>query len=152
MIEVRQGNALAQNGIIVHGCNCLGVMGAGIALQVRLQYPAVFDEYVKEHKTNGLKLGHIQVVEVAPEKWIVNAMTQQSTGGPRPVSYDAVARCFENVNAAAEQLEQQTGKSHEIIFPQIGAGLGGGNWKIIETIIDQSVSDKFKKVLYLYKP
>jgi len=30
----------------------------------------------------------------------------------------------------------------------IGAGLGGGNWNIIKKIIDETVSDDFKKILY----
>ena len=34
----------------------------------------------------------------------------------------------------------------------IGAGLGGGNWRIIETIIDETLPDvKFQKLLYIYK-
>jgi hypothetical protein len=30
----------------------------------------------------------------------------------------------------------------------IGAGLGGCNWNIIEKIIDETISDDFKKILY----
>jgi O-acetyl-ADP-ribose deacetylase (regulator of RNase III) len=38
-----------------------------------------------------------------------------------------------------------------IIFPKIGAGLGGGDWEIISTIIDVTIPDEFQKTLYLYE-
>lgn len=35
----------------VNTVNCSGVMGAGIALEFKLRYPKMFDNYVKECET-----------------------------------------------------------------------------------------------------
>ena len=157
MIETRYGNALDVNvGIIVHGCNCQGVMGGGFALEVKNRFPLAYHEYDKVHRTNGLKLGEICFAEVAPNKFIINANTQEGFGGSRRnVSYDAVADCFSEVYRFAKVIEQHRGVKLDVIFPAIGAGLGGGDWKIISAIIDvvipdHDLSDKcFKKILYL---
>jgi len=151
MIETRYGNALdVQTGIIVHGCNCQGVMGGGFALEVKNRFPIAFYEYDKVHRSHGLKLGEICFVEVIPNKFIINANTQDNFGGSkRNVSYDAIVDCFKEVVKLAAVIEQHRNVNLEIIFPAIGAGLGGGDWKIISALIDVVVPDSFKKVLYL---
>lgn len=163
MIEQRQGDVLAvPSGIIVHGTNCQGVMGSGIARTVRERYPRVFNTYFDEYqsKTNplngqscGLVLGQITFDRVDDTKWIVNANTQHLYGtDSRKVNYEAVAQCFEKVVELAQFIEKETGDKLEILFPLIGAGLGGGNWKIIETIIDETIPDHFVKAVYHFVP
>jgi O-acetyl-ADP-ribose deacetylase (regulator of RNase III) len=48
-------------------------------------------------------------------------------GRKRNLRYDALAQVFEKLNSA--DLE-------ELHIPKIGAGLAGGNWDLIETIIN----------------
>lgn len=167
MIETRENNVLAvKSGIIVHGCNCQGVMGGGIAIQVRKFFPKAYDVYIKVHHGEGLKLGGITYAVVGRDldipshpatKIIVNANTQDDFGTyQRQVNYEAVAQCFEKVKDLAHQFIDPVipDRKLDILFPMIGAGLGGGNWKIISTIIDETIPDHlgFKKILYLYKP
>jgi O-acetyl-ADP-ribose deacetylase (regulator of RNase III) len=148
MIEVRVGNVLdVPTGIIVHGCNCFGSFGAGIALAIKNRYPVAYKVYRYVYETDGLKLGEICSAEVEPSKYIVNANTQRNTGAGRQISYDAIVKCFEEVNNLAKIIRAEQG-TLDIVFPMIGAGLGGGNWNIIEKIIDETVSDDFKKILY----
>jgi len=149
MITKIVGDALdVTDGIIVHGCNCQGVMGAGIAFAIRKRYPEAYLAYKAQADGIGLYLGEIIVVEVEPRKWIINAMTQDTTGSGKQVSYDAIDSCFKQVNQVAQILEQ-SGIKQKVIFPMIGAGLGGGNWNVIEKIIDEAVSDEFQKLLYV---
>lgn len=154
MIETRIGNALDVNtGIIVHGCNCQGVMGGGFAFEVKNRFPAAFYEYDRVHRTRGLKLGEICYVETSPNKFIINANTQDNFGGgKRFVSYDAIVDSFVEVVKFAKVIEQHRGAKLEIIFPAIGAGLGGGDWNIISAIIDAVIPGDFAKVLYLLPP
>lgn len=45
-ITVRFGNILeAQTEVLAHGCNTLGVQGAGVALAIRKQHPWAYDAY-----------------------------------------------------------------------------------------------------------
>lgn len=158
MIETRYGNALdVQTGIIVHGCNCQGVMGGGIALEVKNRFPDAYHEYMRVHNARGLKLGQISFAEVSQNKFIVNAQTQDQFGRPgRNVSYDAVADSFVEVVRFATAIREHRNLNLDIIFPAIGAGLGGGDWNVISAMIDAIVPDAinggFNKVLYIYKP
>jgi len=166
MINTIEGNVLAvPKGIIVHGCNCQGVMGAGVALQIKNIYPAAYKVYRDKYESRsnpkpgdglqmGLQLGEITFAEVEPFKIIVNANTQYSCGGDkRYVDYEAVAQCFEKVERLARMIENtNSGKKLDIFFPMIGAGLAGGNWNIISTIIDETVSNDFNKTVVVYKP
>lgn len=155
------GDALSHpQGLIVHGCNCQGVMGSGIAKAVKERYPVAFQEYYNQYTTNpvhgpgglaydGLKLGQIIPVEVEANKWIVNAMTQHLYGTEsRKVNYDAVAVCFEFIRDYARQVADIRGFRPDIVYPLIGAGLGGGNWRIIDTIIDETLAGEFNQYIY----
>lgn len=133
-------------GIIVHGCNSHGVFGAGIALQIKKQFPDVFKTYARSNLT----LGHITYLEVAESKYIVNAITQQSTGIGKQISYDAIEDCFTRVVQLHKILSNKPeNKDLPICFPLIGAGLGGGNWNIIEKIISETIPSDIETILYV---
>ena len=127
---------LRQGDVMVHGCNAQGVMGSGIALAVKNIYPGAYEAYRKAHETKGLKLGSIiPYYDVTDMVWVINGITQNRYGrdGSRFVSYDAVTEVFSNTRS---YIEQQPGFKR-LFFPLIGAGLGGGNWRIIQTIIEE---------------
>ena len=148
MIEVIVGDALSHSkGIIVHGCNCQGVMGSGIARSIREQFPKVYEEYVNHHQNYGLQLGDIQVIKVGDDKYIVNAMTQHLYGSNRRfANYEAIAECFESIESVRQTIDPKL----PIVFPKIGAGLAKGDWKIIHRIIDATIT--VKKILYVQTP
>ena len=163
MIETKHGNVLdVPRGIIVHGCNAQGVMGSGIALEVKNRFPEVYNLYRSHHiDKRGLVLGDIHYVEVSDDKFIVNAITQnlfwRPGSGDRFISYDAIVECFEKVRDLAVHLSTHRATESEpypveVLFPLIGAVRGGGNWQIIEKIIDETIPDKLgiKKTLYLF--
>jgi len=123
--------------IIVHGCNAQGVMGSGFAKQVAQLYPACLETY--RQQVDFLKrvqpdqvLGQCIQYWASPYLVIVNAITQQDFGrdpARRYVSYRAVAEAF-------SQLRDMPGLLGATVhYPQIGAGLGGGDWAVISEII-----------------
>lgn len=122
---------------IVHGCNAQGVMGSGVAKIVRDDYFDAYKFYVDKYNETGLELGDVQFVP-ANGKIIVNAITQNLYGkdGRRFVNYEAVANCMYTIN---RELRAE-GATH-VAMPQIGAGLGGGNWEIIFRIIEDEMTD-----------
>lgn len=141
-MKVENGNVfdsfLEENIIVVHGCNAQGVMGSGVARYVRDNFPKAYYDYVRKHDEHGLKLGSVIFSEVLPKRIIANAITQEFFGnnGKRYVDYDAVRKCFKSVYTFA--LEHGIS---QIAFPKIGAGLGGGDWEIIEQIIKEELKD-----------
>lgn len=137
-----KGNILDINhGIIVHGCNGLGVMGGGIALQIKERFPEAYKVYVKHHRS----MGTISFAEVSKDKYIVNGVTQKVVGSGKQVSYDAIEEVFIRTVA----LQQSLPNILPICFPMIGAGLGGGNWGIIKVIIEQTIPDNIDSELYI---
>ena len=158
MINLIQGDLFTvKSGILVHGCNCVGAFGAGVALIVRNIYPHVHEEYValcKQVDSPQDLLGRVQYVNVPTADGtflIANAFTQLEPGTDyRRVDYEAVAMCFEDINDVLSNHHIAAGISDlTVSFPKIGAGLAGGSWDVIEKIIDVSVSDEFRKVLYV---
>jgi O-acetyl-ADP-ribose deacetylase (regulator of RNase III) len=148
-IQTVYGNVLdfTENAVMIHGCNCQGVMGSGVALAVREKYPDVFADYrtlcnLYADDSSRL-LGDNQYVYVSENHVIVNAMTQDFFGGGRQINYEAIYLCFERVN----QFLTNVAFEATLYFPKIGAGLGGGNWEIIKTIIEQTVDQKFNPTL-----
>lgn len=150
-IEHKVGNLLdVREGHIVHGCNAQGVMGSGVALAVKVRYPECYDDYHYHHLEHGLALGE-NIPWLRPDKKLVvwNAITQHKYGksDTRYVSYDALERCFSAINGIIklslnESLSFYRYKDvpQHIHIPMIGAGLGGGNWEVIKTIIEQTVN------------
>lgn len=150
MLKVVTGNLLNEDkGILVHGVNCQGKMGAGIALEVKRRYPQVYRSYFQFG--NGARwqpshlLGSVNFVPITPELVIVNAFTQEDYGndGRRYVSYDAVDRCFAEIN----QYALRTGLP--VKYPRIGAGLAGGNWDIISAIIHVNLAPSVDRSLFV---
>lgn len=140
--------------VIVHGCNAQGVMGSGVAKIIRDKYPKAYERYRKEYElTNSLVLGSISAVpcgdrENDPDnfKIIVNAVTQEYYGrdsSERYVSYDAITEAMNKLNRLCENYGFK-----EVAMPQIGAGLGGGDWNVIEAIIESELKD-IKPFVYI---
>jgi len=122
--------------IIIHGCNCFCQMGAGIAKQIKKEFPEAYIEDCKTIKGDKGKLGFFSSCSINNNyKFIiVNAYTQyhyrHSTKAN--VDYDALRKIFAALKLIVES-------STRIGYPLIGAGLAGGNWKKISNIIDQEL-------------
>jgi O-acetyl-ADP-ribose deacetylase (regulator of RNase III) len=130
---------LALNGsfdVIVHGANCQCTMGAGIAKAIKSEFPEAFQADLRTTKGDSSKLGTISTAEVVRSGralTIVNAYTQLNYRGPKVrVDYDAI-------RDAMREVRRRFGEKR-IGYPRIGAGLGGGDWDRISSIIDAELA------------
>ena len=115
--------------VIVHGCNCLHTMGAGIAAQIRKTFPEAYEADLQTPRADRKKLGTISYATIR-NITVVNAYTQYNWKGAAVlVNYDAVRSAFENIKKKFSGLR--------IGYPKIGAGLAGGDWELIAKIIDE---------------
>ena len=121
--------------VIVHGCNCQCVMGAGIALAIRNTFPEAFVADCATVKGDRNKMGEISVASVersGRSLVIVNGYTQFHWRGRGVlVDYEAVRSVMRQVKASFP------GK--RIGYPKIGAGLAGGDWVQIAAIVDEEL-------------
>ena len=125
------GDLLASPGpcVMVHACNALGVMGAGLALQVRLLFP----EAERVYKASRHKLGTCSIAQVGPERWVANLVTQGSVGAGLQTDYDALEIALDDL---MEKMFE-TGIDKYPIYLPVGmcCGLGGGDWAEVLTIL-----------------
>ena len=129
--------------ILLHGCNNRGAFGAGIAALVAQVHPKCKELYLGRIAQTKLKdrLGDTFIYTIHDDndekKYILNAIIQDGYGrdGYKYVSYDAVNKIFEDLADFAKGRDESQ-PDLTIAFPLVGAGLGGGEWSIIERIID----------------
>lgn len=124
------------NAVLIHQVNCQGVMGSGIAKQIREEYPQHFLDYQElcEHYKgfpSVTVLGEFVNTLLSHEKMIVGLFGQDNYGiGERQTNYAALAA------ALMETFTHIAAKGHQYIVPKlIGCGLGGGEWHIVEQIL-----------------
>jgi O-acetyl-ADP-ribose deacetylase (regulator of RNase III) len=129
---------------LLHGCNSMGIMGAGVAKLIRNKWPNAYDDYSMTYNSYGLTLGSIIPSKQPDGKIILNAITQETYGRTGiHVSYWAVSNVMRQLNRWADK------EMKFVAMPQLGAGLGGGDWNVIEAIIENEAKN-FQPVVYIY--
>ena len=132
--------------VIVHQVNCKGVMGAGIAKQIRDKHPIVYSDY-KNALAEGATLGHIVVSHESGlnGQLIISMFAQDGYGrNKRYTDYEAFKKCL---NVLARIMNDYSPKGHynRIAFPYgIDCGLAGGDWNIIQGML-KDFSEKVKQ-------
>jgi len=139
MIKYVKGDLFTTDAnIIAHGVNCRGGFGSGIAGIIKVKYPKVRHYYLDKFEEEGWKLGDVQFVKLGSgDQYIANCATQDSylPRGIQHVNYDAVEIAMKRLRNFA-MVDNLT-----IAIPKIGAGLAGGDWNIIEEIINKVFDD-----------
>lgn len=123
--------------IIVHGCNCFNVMGAGIASQIKQEFPEAFEADAKFliPVKSFHRLGNYSYSVIGHPgrnaQWIVNAYTQYNPG--QNLDYNALELVLKKINRdfAPERIG----------LPLIGCGIAGGKWHIVRKIIERQLKD-----------
>lgn len=134
MIKYIKGDLfLAPQTILAHGCNCLGGFGSGVAKTMAQKHPEAKKQYLKKFNSVGWKLGDVQYVK-SNGKIIANCATQYDYGSPKDgtvyVDYEAIRTCMTKLKKVCDENKLS------VAIPKIGAGLAGGDWFLIENIIN----------------
>ena len=139
---------LAEEGMfdmIVHGANCFHCMNAGLAKQLATKYPQVLEADKKTKYGDPEKLGSYTsaYVEVDGNIFtVVNAYTQYKwSSGSDVFEYDAFQEFLNNQVEFLGYYNPSSLRKKRIGFPQIGAGLAGGDWSRISKMIEKFSED-----------
>lgn len=127
--------------IIAHIVNNKGGWGKGFVVPLATKYPAARDRYREWVKCDEdhfppFSLGYTQFVKINPVTYVANMCAQDgyrkrySDPPKQYVSYYYLGKCLDNVADLAEIL------GASVHMPKIGCGLGGGDWKTIEAMVD----------------
>jgi O-acetyl-ADP-ribose deacetylase (regulator of RNase III) len=106
----------------VNTVNTVGAMGAGIALQFKFIYPAMYDSYRDYCKKGEFKVGMLQVWKQKDNDWVLNFPTKKRWKDKSEIEY--LEKGLQNfVNTYKKR------GITSITFPQLGTANGGLNWE-----------------------
>jgi O-acetyl-ADP-ribose deacetylase (regulator of RNase III) len=125
MIEFKTGDILqADVEALVNTVNCVGIMGRGIALQFKNDFPENFKAYEAACAREEVQPGKMFVFEtrtLTNPKFIINFPTKRHwRGKSRMEDIDS------GLKALVEEIRTRSIRS--IAIPPLGSGLGGLNW------------------------
>ena len=125
MIEFKTGDILrADVEALVNTVNCVGIMGRGIALQFKNDFPENFKAYEVGCAREEVQPGKMFVFEtrtLTNPKFIINFPTKRHwRGKSRMEDIDS------GLKALVEEIRTRSIRS--IAIPPLGSGLGGLNW------------------------
>lgn len=129
---------------IMHVCNDQGVMGSGIAKQIRDNIPVAFDAY----RSSGYKLGTHSIAGgvinlVAQHNYRKSTMEEYT----RYLNYGYLAA---SVDSAFKEIAQY---SHNVVVGMpylMGADRAGGDFEIVMEIVT-ALAGKYGMTIHVYK-
>ncbi|MBM7482668.1 O-acetyl-ADP-ribose deacetylase (regulator of RNase III) [Bradyrhizobium sp. USDA 3686] len=148
MIEFRTGDILrADVEALVNTVNCVGIMGRGVALQFKNNFPANFKAYEVACARDEVQPGRMFVFETGQlsPKFIINFPTKRHWKGKSRMED---IEC--GLKALVEEIRNRRIRS--IAIPPLGSGLGGLNWADVRLRIVAAL-DKLDDVdVSVYEP
>jgi len=144
-IQVLNGNILGSGcNIIVQQVNCKGVMGSGLAGQIKKILPQVYKDYKKMCKTANFEWeilkGTVSTTRVMLDNryyWICSIFGQDGYGRDKQYTdYAALSEGLSRVEMYGNS------KKMTIAIPYgIGCGLGGGDWEYVYQLLENKFSN-----------
>ena len=115
---------------LVNPVNCVGAMGAGLALQFKRAFPANFSAYAYACQSGGVKTGEMFVFETGAlfPKQIINFPTENHYRDKSRMEY-----IESGLIALVREIESRAIAS--IAVPALGCGLGGLSWGDVKPLI-----------------
>lgn len=129
--------------MLPHVCNDRGAWGKGFVVPLGEAFPESRKAYIDWHRgvthpshiqRGQFGLGKTQFVNARdyPRLIVCNMVAQTGTGGKRPLRYNALVNCMDEVAEMAKTF----GSHAAIHCPLFGSDLAGGDWNFIERLIE----------------
>lgn len=148
MIREVEGNILDTTATaVVNPVNTQGVMGAGLAKQLKLRYPDMFARY-HHHCTSGrFRIGMVLTIRVGLDdpQYVICFPTKQEWWKLSRLSY---------IEAGLAALHKEL---HEygiprVAIPALGCGWGGLDWAVVRDLIYEHLGNASGLDIELYTP
>lgn len=149
MIRFSEGNILlSQAEAIVNTVNCVGVMGKGLALQIKKAYPDNFAAYKKACDQGKLVVGEMFVFDngtLFPPRYIINFPTKEHWRCPSKLEY-----IITGVKSLCNVIRRLDISS--IAVPPLGCGNGNLCWSEVLPVIETGFSNLNGVDVFVYAP
>jgi O-acetyl-ADP-ribose deacetylase (regulator of RNase III) len=136
----------AQVDAIVNTVNTVGVMGKGLALQIKNAFPDVFSDYARACKQGTVEVGRMHVVKrTEPPSFVINFPTKKHWRNPSKLEY---------IQSGLADLVRQVRKLgiESIAIPPLGCGLGGLDWNEVKPLIVEAFGALPEVRVILFEP
>lgn len=125
----KQDITTVKEGLVIHGVNCQGVMGSGVAKAIKDKWPIIYEKYLDNGKGRHL-LGSCHIITVNDNLYVGNCYTQFNFG-PGDIPYASVDAIRDALTGAFSWASTLGVALHS---PMIGCGLGGLEWANVKDI------------------
>lgn len=129
---------------IVNTVNCVGVMGKGIALEMKNRYPDMFEKYKTFCDNKLIDIGKLWLYKNPDDKWILNFPTK--THWRYQSEYDYIEKGMQKF---IETYKDKNIKS--IAFPMLGCSNGGLDVNVVLEIMMCYLSKCDDLIVEIYK-
>jgi len=149
MIGFQKGDILqADAEALVNTVNCVGVMGRGIALQFKKEFPENFADYEAACRRGEVRPGRMFVVRLSRfdnPRYIINFPTKRHWKGKSRIEDIEVG-----LDALVTTVQDLGIKS--IAVPPLGCGLGGLDWRQVRRRIEAALGRLADVQVMVYEP
>jgi len=129
--------------VMTNTVNCVGIMGKGVALEFKRQYPALFEDYRMRCHRDEVRIGEPYLWEDDSTQ-ILNFPTKQHWRAPSKLEY---------IDAGLRYLADHYAELgiHSIAMPPLGCGNGGLKWPDVKDLIIKHLGDLPDLEVYVYE-
>jgi O-acetyl-ADP-ribose deacetylase (regulator of RNase III) len=126
--------------IRVNTVNCVGVMGAGVALAFKQRYPDMFKDYQRDCKAGRVVPGKMHVWRPLDGDWIINFPTKRDWRDPS--QYPDIEIGLDDLRDYLQAVGPVT-----VCLPALGCGHGGLDWARVSEMIRTKLADVGSRIL-----
>ena len=119
---------------IVNTVNCVGVMGAGLALEFQLRFPEMERDYVERCKAKKVEVGRPYLYKGYDSPWIVNFPTKNHWKYPSKIEWIEQGLKYFAAN-------YQKGGITSVAFPRLGCSRGGLEWNEVSPLMEKYLQE-----------
>ena len=126
MIEYKCGDILREESeAVVNTVNCVGIMGKGIALEFKKQFPEMYEDYLQRCEKGEVKLGLPYLYKSFLPPWVLNFPTKEH--------WRSVSR-IQDIAKGLEYLQKhyKEWNIQSLAVPPLGCGEGQLEWKVVD--------------------
>lgn len=145
--DIMSPNQTGHEVLICHQVNCMGVMGAGLAKQLRDLFPLIYRSYkiicdgTKDKRSLLGKIDSYPVNYNGYDYTIVSIFGQERYGrGGCFTDYEALRKAFQTIRGMTSPLPGRVSTRVRIPY-RLGCGLAGGDWNVVRSIIQEELLD-----------
>lgn len=148
MIERKSGNMMDSGAeALVNTVNCVGVMGKGVALQMKQAFPDNFTQYERACRAGDMQPGRVLSIPTALDRprYILNFPTKRH--------WREKSR-LEDIDSGLQSLVQEVMRLgiRTIAIPPLGCGNEGLDWADVAPRIEKAFADLPSVRVMVYEP